>query len=862
MKNLKKVLCLALVLVLALGLFATASATDYKDQDSIKYTEAVDVLSGIGILQGLPDGSFNPKGDVTRAQAAKIIAYLMLGQPTADALKATSAPFPDVDVTHWAAGYVQYCSNQGILAGYTDGTFKPNANVKTIELAKMLLAALGYNANKDLEGAQWRANITKYAARAELFKSNYAANPEAPANREEAALYAFNAMFAPKVVWSALLGDYVTSNIFGAGTSTSIPTFADDYGLSEDKGAVTYDTLDGFVVNTTTNVDADASDLGRNVRVWNQYGKAVAGPYDADVVLATKYNYAGATNLWTVRGPGKDYVAPENSAKYLTYFVDGVQVGSLAGVAAGDRVVLVDAVNEKGEDIPDGKVDTYIVTTFTAGTVAKVNTNKAGQITGINLGNALDGGATAVPSVTQPGALEGVKDLKAGDVVYYNFNKATNTYYFCKAETVEGQKTAQNKHDQVITFAGARYGVSDLLAKPNYILNSSEEIINQGANTGMTFNTDSVIYLDEAGNVLAFSQKAELVPLTYAILVDAAAGVNGSALSAQGYYEAKLVFTDGTSKIVNLAGIKGYGGAKEPALSTAFNKYDPLTKTDPDGLANKWYSYTVDEKGAYTLAAVTSVDKFAATVTTGKVDFNANGNTYFANAKTAFIVATKNAFGQTVYTLYTGYAALPSSSANAVDTLTIMGLGNVAAYVFIDATGDANYAKAAPVYEYAFVTGLGFTTYASRLDAEYHAYVAIIKGELAQMNVLAKDNTSNDVVNAAGIGLYMVQYDGKGYVAAVDDTTTGDIVNAAATEKKLAIVSEDLLTLGGEGFACNAKTVAYIYNSITGELEVGTIADVGAVLDDITWTSIKRASGDNTKIVPFQTALEVYVIVG
>ena len=73
--KLKKFLSLVLVLAMAVSMFGVvASAKDineYPDVDEITYTEAVGVLSGLGVLQGDERG-FAPKDGLTRAEAAKI----------------------------------------------------------------------------------------------------------------------------------------------------------------------------------------------------------------------------------------------------------------------------------------------------------------------------------------------------------------------------------------------------------------------------------------------------------------------------------------------------------------------------------------------------------------------------------------------------------------------------------------------------------------------------------------------------------------------------------------------------------------------------------------------------------------------
>ena len=75
MRNLKKVLSLSLALVMLLGLMvvgAGAATTNFSDADDINYTEAVDVMSAIGVFEGTDNGDFQPNGDLTREQAAQL----------------------------------------------------------------------------------------------------------------------------------------------------------------------------------------------------------------------------------------------------------------------------------------------------------------------------------------------------------------------------------------------------------------------------------------------------------------------------------------------------------------------------------------------------------------------------------------------------------------------------------------------------------------------------------------------------------------------------------------------------------------------------------------------------------------------
>ena len=83
----KKFLSLVLALVMTMSLVTvSAGAKDFSDDGSITYKEAVDVISGIGVVDGYSGGDFRPDDVLTRGAAAKIICNLILGPTTASAL--------------------------------------------------------------------------------------------------------------------------------------------------------------------------------------------------------------------------------------------------------------------------------------------------------------------------------------------------------------------------------------------------------------------------------------------------------------------------------------------------------------------------------------------------------------------------------------------------------------------------------------------------------------------------------------------------------------------------------------------------------------------------------------------------------
>ena len=141
MKNLKKIAALVIVLAMALSTVSFAAYTDVAADAS--YNEAVTVMSALGLLKGYEDGSFGPDKTITRAEFAAVVVR-MLGMEDAAAGAATATNFTDVPASHWAAGYVKIANQKGIIAGYGDGTFGPDAEVTYEQAIKMLVCALGY----------------------------------------------------------------------------------------------------------------------------------------------------------------------------------------------------------------------------------------------------------------------------------------------------------------------------------------------------------------------------------------------------------------------------------------------------------------------------------------------------------------------------------------------------------------------------------------------------------------------------------------------------------------------------------------------------------------------------------------------
>ena len=103
--------------------------------------------------------------------------------------------------THWARGYIKYCQSVGIIAGKSSTIFAPNATVTAQEAAKMLLVTLGYDANKAGLVGAGWAAKTNALADENGLLEDVNTSFTGPCPRQYAAQLIYNAIDTPTVVW-------------------------------------------------------------------------------------------------------------------------------------------------------------------------------------------------------------------------------------------------------------------------------------------------------------------------------------------------------------------------------------------------------------------------------------------------------------------------------------------------------------------------------------------------------------------------------------------------------------------------------------------------------------------------------------
>ena len=241
MRNLKKVLSLVLCMAMMLSVMVVGAGAAFSDQSKIKNTEAVDMCVALNIINGYTDGSFKPEGNITRAEACKMICVALNGGKDPVLPTKTTPTFSDVRSTSakWAEGYIESCVAQGIVAGIGGGKFNPNGNVTGSQFAKMLLIALGYNADtQGYTGAPWEVNVNVDAFAKGLYAGLTGMDPAKALSRDSAAQMIWNALQAYEVEYKYNL---ITEN----GQLVSKVVLQDKVvGSNNDKITLMYDKYD------------------------------------------------------------------------------------------------------------------------------------------------------------------------------------------------------------------------------------------------------------------------------------------------------------------------------------------------------------------------------------------------------------------------------------------------------------------------------------------------------------------------------------------------------------------------------------------------------------------------------------------
>ena len=773
MRNLKRTLSLALAAVMLMGMMvigAGAASKDFTDGDEITNVEAVDVMVGLGVLEGGDKGDFQPNSILTREQAAKIICYLLLGTESAEKLTTNSTVFNDVAADRWSAPYIGYCVNLGILAGDGNGNFFPEGKLTGAAFAKMLLVALGYDpAIEKYVGSDWMINVAADTIEAGISPKGLVLSNEL--SRQDAAQMAFQTLTANTVKYASkgttIIGSDGMQVIVGNTPAEKVPATGDDY-RTEDGDAYQQFCEKYFpdLKKDTTTPKNTADDFARPGYSWVYDGDVVA--FVADAPVAT---YDGVDFDEDVVDDLKDDY--DNVGTATVYYNGGVDAKvTLTHLQKGINGYTIEVYANDNDE-----VTAFVVTEPYVAEVTTVNTDDDDVVTDVTL-TVYEAGyyitnknyaTITIDAEDDADAYAMIKDYAEDDVLMVflkpGWDVATDMDATVLAvddvETLDGKVTSSSlgtNYSGWLKIDGEKY-----------------EFANEYSQAEVKTDSEGTFYIYN-GYLVHFDGSTE-DSTEYLYVVRP--GEEKDAWGTTTHY-AEVVYADGTSESIETddrytAGVYSY-------------KYDD----DDDN-----YVLTSED----TTGSPISIEKGKTAVASGVT----------ADSKTVYVSIELKDGKFDSASVYTGYKNVPSMDAT---TGYIVKDGSVADYVFI-IDADTN----ASSDDLLYIARESRSALVNDTDlGEYYTYNAVVNGKIVE--IMVKASTAN-ADNLGGLyGSYKVNDDGVYSDLTAADKGDYETVAGTTSFKK---ASNDVITVGDKALAYTDDVAVYVIDT-DGAITSGSIS--------------------------------------
>jgi hypothetical protein len=276
--KLKKRICA----LLAAALVFCGTAQGFAASDS-----AVNLLTAIGVITAGDDGSFNAGASVTRAEFARMLVTV---SPYKDSVSAGSSVFKDVSASHAAAAYIKTAVSNGLMSGYSDGSFRPSGDLTVEQAADAVLKLLGYTA-ADFRGGFPAAQMNAF--RASGLSAGVGGGTGSVVTMGDAAQILYNLLNArmkdSEQKYAETIGlklnasgevDYATAlgdNMSGPFTVQSLSALSTELGLAS-AGVTVYKNGKAAALSDVKRYDIVYCNAARTV-LW-VYDKKITGIYD------------------------------------------------------------------------------------------------------------------------------------------------------------------------------------------------------------------------------------------------------------------------------------------------------------------------------------------------------------------------------------------------------------------------------------------------------------------------------------------------------------------------------------------------------------------------------------------------------
>ena len=644
----KKLLALVLALVMTMGLATVGTSAAFADAASIEHSEAVEVLNALGVVGGKENNNFDPTANVKRSEMAKMVTIAILGNVDVSAFSGAPTDLTDIN-GHWAEGYIKYCYSQGIIGGRGNGKFDPDANVTATEAAKMLLVAIGYNADvQGYGGDQWKVNVVRDAQLSRFYTDLSNLSVDKALTRDETAQLVYNAMDADLIEKTPTLnvttGQISYSYVANAahkdllGETFEAYTFEgrlDKFSYDSTKAKWTLTVMNNTGANQTTpgtnkdaapgatvdgatasfKIEEDVTDLFKQtVKVLytldskGKLDKAV-GVYPSDSTVLVSHVVGKIdvpnANAKTLRVDGKNYDLTDTASNTPIYEFEhdtdvatGNVISALAtylgGNATADKyraTYLFKLIDNTG----DGKGD-IIVTIPQA--VAKVENLSTSSVTlKYVLSDTTYGAANKTLQRKDIDAYDGIAK---GDyvIVTSDDDSPIGKWTLEKATMNSGTVTAIKGNDAQVDGAWL-----------------NQELANKTAKAG-----DKISYVAYNGFIAYQEGASSTGAEVFAVVVSAATEYTNK---IDATYTTKLLMSDGTKKVVEV------------------QKVNNVASNSAQLVPNRMYAYKVNSDGYYDLYDVNNTYVYSNDATAG--EFITGYDKIYFGSGTTYIYADTNA---------------------------------------------------------------------------------------------------------------------------------------------------------------------------------------------------------------------------
>ena len=835
MRNLTRTLSLLLAVVMVIGMMvvgASAASSDFTDSDEITNTEAVGVMTALGVFEGTDSGAFDPSGTLTREQAAAIICRMLLGDD-AESLTTNSVVFSYVATDRWSAGYIGYCAQQGILAGTGNGTFDPEGELTGLVLANTI-------------------------------------------SREDAAQMAFQTLEADMVTYSGSGSTNVTTpdgtTVVITGSATEVSNNrSDDYRTVSDDRDEVQQFCEYYFPNLTKNSSGEDA-FGRPSVTWRDnrteigtFAETPEASFTAGADMGDIYDAVGRDAYNAVSDGDADLTVVVNGDTVSSPDLDDYIVRSSTSDAEGTgRGILTEVFVDDDDNITITQIWTYVA-----------------QVDG-----DYDTDDGELDLATLEGAEFDADDYTLTDDDFDNLDAYADEDYVLvtvasgeiqsiqPAETVSGAVTAYTVGSSV-TLDGERYYYSKSYTQGTLTkTDGTYDPLSYDLNEDYTLVLDGngyVVYSDATDATHDYVLIARVAPI---------GGVNSSV-------EALAYFTDGTSATIDVDDDSTATFGDEDLVEV-----EP-TGSSSYVVVNQWHEYSERSNGEYRLSDVDDGEKGTVkSSSSGDVDIITSGSTSVlvnnvdtngdidedeeesirVNNSTLFVINNDGDIST-----FTGVRDVADVALDANGSATVAW-----------AKDDADNTYAAVVYvvteDLLSVSGtssdrvfiLDYDGYETSVDSDdntYYEYDAIVNGEIT--TVSANDD---DIFDADG--LYRnISYDSDGYVsnARLVSSTGNSFVYRSLSEATNVSYSNGVIEVGSYDVVLADDYTIFLvedndateittsrlnrdYSSITGTVyaylndddeatevyvAVGTVYDDDGESDTVTYGTVQKANTGN-----------------